>query len=220
MIRDRLAAVLLGHDDADVDPTGRQARALALMPSDPAPDAQLLLACTALADDAPVLVDAHADLLLGDQGEPCLPWDMPGSAAICTAEGQFALAKMARRWIAAARAAGAQPDPADTSTVRSLELTGAPDEHGVRATKVLSTVPVPAGFYATARVDGVVVYEPFGGLCAGLEMALRNGLTIKRYLYSDIDPAGVTMSSRGLQVRGVLKVVQASSTSHWPPPGM
>ena len=36
---------------------------------------------------------------------------------------------------------------------------------------------------------GITLYEPFGGLCAGLEMALRNGFQVQHYLYSDTDLA-------------------------------
>lgn len=35
---------------------------------------------------------------------------------------------------------------------------------------------------------GVILFEPFGGLCAGLEAALRNGLRIARYFYVDKNP--------------------------------
>jgi hypothetical protein len=35
---------------------------------------------------------------------------------------------------------------------------------------------------------GVILYEPFGGLCAGLEMVLRCSIPVARYLYSGIDP--------------------------------
>ncbi|KAK3283157.1 hypothetical protein CYMTET_9141 [Cymbomonas tetramitiformis] len=41
-------------------------------------------------------------------------------------------------------------------------------------------------FFSQAREEGVVCYEPCGGLCAGLGMLLRNGMKVKRYLYQDI----------------------------------
>jgi len=44
-------------------------------------------------------------------------------------------------------------------------------------------------FFDAASRTGVVLYEPFGGLCAGLEMVLRTGLAVQRYIYQDIDPA-------------------------------
>lgn len=47
---------------------------------------------------------------------------------------------------------------------------------------------------------GVVLYEPFGGLCAGLEMALRNGLTIAQYIYSDTDPVAQTAACHRIRM--------------------
>ena len=52
----------------------------------------------------------------------------------------------------------------------------------------LDTRPQPKQV-ALAVKAGVVLYEPFGGLCAGLEAVLRNGIVVQRYLYSDISPA-------------------------------
>jgi hypothetical protein len=46
---------------------------------------------------------------------------------------------------------------------------------------------VATTFFANAQ-KGIVLYEPFGGLCAGLEMVLRCGIPVAKYLYSDIDP--------------------------------
>ncbi len=46
---------------------------------------------------------------------------------------------------------------------------------------------VAATFFTSAQ-KGIMLYEPFGGLCAGLEMVLRCGIPVARYLYSDIDP--------------------------------
>jgi hypothetical protein len=43
--------------------------------------------------------------------------------------------------------------------------------------------------FSAAFREGIVVFEPFGGMCAGLEMVLRLGVRVKRYLYSDIGKA-------------------------------
>jgi hypothetical protein len=40
-------------------------------------------------------------------------------------------------------------------------------------------------FFPSALKEGIVLFEPFGGMCAGLEMVLKMGITVKRYLYSD-----------------------------------
>ncbi len=59
---------------------------------------------------------------------------------------------------------------------------------------MVSTVPnvathlVGPQFVALAETAGMVVYEPFGGMCAGLEMVLRGGFTVRHYLYQDTSP--------------------------------
>jgi hypothetical protein len=65
---------------------------------------------------------------------------------------------------------------------------GPADSHGVRSTMALETKVIAASFFAHAG-EGIVLYEPFGGLCAGLEMVLANGIPVKRYLYSDTSTA-------------------------------
>jgi hypothetical protein len=54
---------------------------------------------------------------------------------------------------------------------------------------------VGATFFAAAAQQGVILYEPFGGLCAGLEMVLRNGIRVRRYLYSDTDATARRIAS-------------------------
>ncbi|KAK3277117.1 hypothetical protein CYMTET_14855 [Cymbomonas tetramitiformis] len=56
-------------------------------------------------------------------------------------------------------------------------------------TRVLSS-----RFFSQARQEGVVCYEPCGGLCAGLEMLLRSGMKVDRYLYQDISPSSQTVA--------------------------
>ena len=36
--------------------------------------------------------------------------------------------------------------------------------------------------------DGVILFEPFGGICAGLDMVLRSGIPVHKYIYADNDP--------------------------------
>jgi len=59
---------------------------------------------------------------------------------------------------------------------------------GVRCTQRLSTAAVANSFFPAAVEQGVVLYEPCGGLCAGLEMLLSSGISVKQYYYSDTDP--------------------------------
>ena len=54
---------------------------------------------------------------------------------------------------------------------------------GVNLTCVGST------FLTNCREMGLAVFEPFGGLCGGLEGLLRNGIRISQYVYADTDPA-------------------------------
>ena len=56
---------------------------------------------------------------------------------------------------------------------------------GVQRTEQLDTMPRPYQ-WQTAAKTGLILYECFGGLCAGLESVLRNGIHIHKYLYSDI----------------------------------
>ena len=53
----------------------------------------------------------------------------------------------------------------------------------------LDTTPVPSSFFTRAVTEGVVLMELCGGIGAGLEATLRNGIKIKHYLYADTDPA-------------------------------
>jgi transposase InsO family protein len=63
------------------------------------------------------------------------------------------------------------------------------DEHGVQQTLCLSTYPVGKELLHVGQRAGIVLYEPFGGLCAGLDMVLTCGLKVSQYYYSDTDPA-------------------------------
>jgi site-specific DNA-cytosine methylase len=52
---------------------------------------------------------------------------------------------------------------------------------------------VAATFFATPQ-RGVILYEPFGGLCAGLEMILRCRIPVTKYVYSDIHPVAQSLA--------------------------
>ena len=62
----------------------------------------------------------------------------------------------------------------------------APDRYSVRPTQRINTRVVAQHTAAALFMTGVTLYEPCGGLCAGLEAVLRNGIRIQRYIYSDI----------------------------------
>jgi hypothetical protein len=48
--------------------------------------------------------------------------------------------------------------------------------------------PISSSFFVNAQ-KGLVLYEPFGGMCAGIKMVLRCNIPIHHYYYSDIDLA-------------------------------
>lgn len=102
---------------------------------------------------------------------------------------QQQLRQAASNWVAAACS---RPVPAAAAAVSAPPLEGlyqgSPDAAGVRQTARLDTAPVTSTFFPAAQQQGVVLYEPFGGLCAGLEMVLRTGFRVVAYYYSDTDP--------------------------------
>ncbi|GLC55390.1 hypothetical protein PLESTB_000982200 [Pleodorina starrii] len=61
------------------------------------------------------------------------------------------------------------------------------------------TNPLSRAFFARGLGTGVTVYEPIGGLCAGLEACLRAGLKVDRYLCSESDPAAVRVVNMRLE---------------------
>ncbi len=98
-----------------------------------------------------------------------------------------ALHEVVERWVEAAWWDLARARPC---WGQALEFgPGAAGLHGVRPVERLNTYPVGQSLFAAACEQGLVLYEPFGGLCAGLDMLLTCGVRVCQYLYSDIDPA-------------------------------
>ncbi len=62
----------------------------------------------------------------------------------------------------------------------------------------LRTSPVPPSFYTAALTTGIILVELCGGMNAGLEAALRNGMVIKDYLYADTDPVARRLTEHRL----------------------
>ena len=63
----------------------------------------------------------------------------------------------------------------------------------VREVLSICTKPLPSAVAKMVQ-SGVTLYEMCGGLCAGLEATLRNGIRVNRYLYSDTAPAAQTVA--------------------------
>ena len=59
----------------------------------------------------------------------------------------------------------------------------------------------------------MVLYEPFGGLCAGLEMLLRNGVKVHNCYYSDIDNDARKVAEYRVQALGDLYPVLLGEAS-------
>lgn len=76
---------------------------------------------------------------------------------------------------------------------------GPADSHGVRLTQQLCTKPVASSFFPAALQHGITLYEPFGGLCAGLEMVLKAGIQVNCYIHSDIDASAQIVAQHRVQ---------------------
>ncbi|KAJ9519684.1 hypothetical protein QJQ45_013313 [Haematococcus lacustris] len=136
---------------------------------------------------AALAVVTHEDLILGNQGsaadayhhEPLTP----------TSWVQSAISALAGRAMAWVRAAGLSLLGAPTSPTLEGSVTGPPDIHGVCMPLTINTSSVANTFFPAVAAEGVVLLELFGGLGAGLEMLLRNGVRVQRYIYCDTSPA-------------------------------
>jgi hypothetical protein len=53
--------------------------------------------------------------------------------------------------------------------------------------------PISSSFFVNAQ-KGLVLCEPFGGMCTGLEMIFRCYIPTHRYYYNDVDPIARTLA--------------------------
>jgi transposase InsO family protein len=53
---------------------------------------------------------------------------------------------------------------------------------------------------ARLRVEGVTLFEPFGGMAAGLEAVLRNGIPVRRYIYCDRSQVAQAVASHRIKL--------------------
>ena len=95
-------------------------------------------------------------------------------------------------------AAAILKDSPPETNVHPIKTIGPPDALGVFQTVSLNTTPQPTAWAVAAR-EGVTLYEPFGGLCAGLEAVLRNGIRVHKYFYSDICVAAQRVATHRLE---------------------
>ena len=83
-------------------------------------------------------------------------------------ERRYLLAKRASGWVQAVaklpfRSAKTQESQVDTTRLDPVAVQG-------------------------MMTDGVILFEPFGGICAGLDMVLRAGIPVHKYIHADNDP--------------------------------
>ena len=140
------------------------------------------------------------------------PWELPYSQLpdplqsqgvdLWALEQHQQLRSKATRWVATVAA---------TPSAGTASYSPAP----ARSASQLNISSVSSSFFAAAS-SGLVVYEPFGGLCAGLEMVLRNGYRVHTYLYSDIDPIArkVAQHRLGLLQARYPSLLPASALEH------
>jgi len=171
------------------------------VPTHSSPAAQ---ACAAWMCQQAVLDDTSLSLLLNAPSTGTLPIDLvaptheallsdedladwlptgavPHSRSEATMAHQLSLAQLAAHWVTQATTARVEPLPFTPPAPLRGEFGGEPDNHGVRHTRQLCTSSVASTFFAAAQA-GIVLYEPFGGMCAGLEMVLRNNIPVAKYL--------------------------------------
>jgi len=123
---------------------------------------------------------------------------MPGTADEAAAGVRCARASPAvSRWLNESAFARHAVTPACqpwAATASSL-----PDVYGVYPTAQLCTAAIGPAFLEAASEEGIVLYEPFGGLCAALDAVLANNIAVHQYYYSDIDPAAQQVAHRRVQ---------------------
>ena len=127
------------------------------------------------------------DLLEGSLGDPQDERDPEpvvdsevGESRQCAGRAQRDL--LVRR---ASKSRSASRIPAKTS---ALLTEGEADAWGVSRSVGIDSTPIGDAFMPRALRDGVVLVDAFGGLCGGLEMALRARVKVNRYIYVDRAP--------------------------------
>ena len=109
------------------------------------------------------LVYSGGDLIDADVFSS-LPQPPEASSISLVSQHQHRLRRMANQWV---RAALPLPTPSISTTTE------------------INTLPIPARQLRGNALSGWTLYEAFGGIGSGLEACLRNGIIIKRYIYSD-----------------------------------
>lgn len=130
-------------------------------------------------------IPTRDDLMAGNNGyvDDGL-WLQPPEDAATAQLHTNALKRRTTEWVRVSFPFQSQP-----SRYGPRQVTGDRDELGVRHTISIQSEPIGQVFFPAVKERGLVLVELFGGLAAGLEMALRNGMQISQYIYCDISPA-------------------------------
>ncbi|KAJ9506119.1 hypothetical protein QJQ45_002440 [Haematococcus lacustris] len=127
------------------------------------------------------------DLLLGNQGSVTDAYHHePNTHSSYPSAAYHTLTHRATSWVRAAQHILIATSPA---TAQLGVTSGLPDSCAVRMPLAINTTCVASSFFPAVAAEGVVLLELHGGLGAGLEMLLRNGVHILRYIYCDTSPA-------------------------------
>jgi site-specific DNA-cytosine methylase len=133
-------------------------------------------------------IPTPTQLLEGNMGSPLEDQFDPPVDDAATGRYAHTLRTRAAAWV---RAAARQLRQLRSGAPRITTPARAPERR-------LNTSLIASSFFDEAQTEGITVYEPFGGMCAGLEMALRNGIRVRRYIYGDIS----AVSRRVAALRG------------------
>ncbi|KAJ9526765.1 hypothetical protein QJQ45_017485, partial [Haematococcus lacustris] len=128
------------------------------------------------------------DLLLGNQGSVTDAYHHePNTPSSYSSTAYHTLTHRATSWVRAAQHILIATSPA---TAQLGVTSGLPDSCAVRMPLAINTTCVASSFFPAVAAEGVVLLELHGGLGAGLEMLLRNGVHILRYISCDTSPSG------------------------------
>jgi site-specific DNA-cytosine methylase len=150
-------------------------------------------ACLAfsVAPDMDSYVGHYGDEVVGEAESEDADVGVCSLMAALHPEHTAGLHRVAASWVA--NTAGTLPAPGPYT---QLSVGGDSSQPNIVS---IDSQPLPAATVMSMASTGVTLFEPFGGLAAGLEMLLRNGIPVRRYLYSDVSPAAVSVARHRLQ---------------------
>ena len=111
-------------------------------------------------------------LLLGHLGMVCDEWDSRGLDSTLEHADQQRVLECARQWVRHA---------VDTVGPSLWQISDP-------APTLINGISMGKDFWSATRNEGIILMETFAGIATGLEMCIRNGIKVQRYLYCDKDP--------------------------------